>query len=277
MNNFRVFFAGGLTSYRALFNWLNPWAFLSILVAYPVFQTMYFVYLGRAADTANDTFFLVGNAFVAAAVAGMFGMGQSIGGERRYQTLPMLLASPASRLALFLGRALPAVVNGFVVAVLSYTLAALMLHLHIPASRLAGIALALLASCFACAGLGLCIGSLAFRTRSISLFADTLSGIFLIVTGANVPLARLPASIQTLANYIPLTHGIHAAQHAASRRQGDTHRSRVLHGGRCDAALLRTHRPTSGQPRPLLTDDASQQGYEFSVRPDMQRALPRGW
>jgi ABC-2 type transport system permease protein len=216
MNNLRVFFAGGLTSYRALFNWLNPWAFLSILVAYPVFQTMYFVYLGRAADTANDTFFLVGNAFVAAAVAGMFGMGHSIGGERRYQTLPTLLASPASRLALFLGRALPAIVNGFVVAALSYTLAALMIHLHIAAGRLAGIAVALLASCFACAGLGLCIGSLAFRTRSISLFADTLSGVFLIVTGANVPLARLPDGLQVLANYIPLTHGIRAARALAA-------------------------------------------------------------
>lgn len=33
MNNLRVFFAGGLTSYRALFNWLNPWAFLSIATA----------------------------------------------------------------------------------------------------------------------------------------------------------------------------------------------------------------------------------------------------
>jgi ABC-2 type transport system permease protein len=216
MNNLRVFFAGGLTSYRALFNWLSPWAFLSILVAYPVFQTMYFVYLGRAADTANDTFFLVGNAFVAAAVAGMFGMGQSIGGERRYQTLPTLLASPASRLALFLGRALPAIVNGFVVAALSYTLAATMLHLHIRAGRLGGIAVALLASCFACAGLGLCIGSLSFRTRSISLFADTLSGVFLIITGANVPLARLPHGLQTLANYIPLTHGIRAARALAA-------------------------------------------------------------
>jgi ABC-2 type transport system permease protein len=216
MNSLRVFFAGGLTSYRALFNWLNPWAFLSILVAYPVFQTIYFIYLGRAANTANDTFFLIGNAFVAAALAGMFGMTQSIGGERRYQTLPMLLASPANRLALFLGRALPAIVNGFVVAVLSYTLAATMLHLHLSVDRLGGIGIALLASCFACAGLGLCIGSLSFRTRSITLLADTLSGVFLIVTGANVPLSRLPNSFQTLANFIPLTHGIHAARALAN-------------------------------------------------------------
>ena len=216
MNNLRVFFAGGLTSYRALFTWLNPWAYVSILVAYPVFQIVYFIYLGRTANTADDTFFLIGNAFNAAAVAGLFGMGQSIGGERRYQTLPMLLASPANRLVLFLGRALPAIVNGFIVAVLSWALAAAMLHLRLPAGRLGGIGLALLASCFACAGLGLCIGSLAFRTRSIGLFADTLSGILLIITGANVPLDRLPDGLQTLSDYVPLTHGIHAARDLAA-------------------------------------------------------------
>ena len=115
----RVFFNGGLTSYRALFAWINPWVFIPMLVAYPVFQTVFFVYLGRTAGVEDDTFFLIGNAFVAAAIAGVFGMGQAIAGERRFQTLSMLLASPASRLALFLGRAVPTIVNGFVVAVMT--------------------------------------------------------------------------------------------------------------------------------------------------------------
>lgn len=94
MNWLRVFFHGGLTSYRALFAWINPWIFLPVLVAYPVFQTVFFVYLGRAANVADDTFFVIGNSFVAAAVTGLFGMGQAIAGERRFQTLPVLLASP---------------------------------------------------------------------------------------------------------------------------------------------------------------------------------------
>ncbi len=118
MNWLRLFFAGGLTSYRALFAWISPYVFIPMLVAYPLFQTVFYIYLGRAAGVENDTFFLIGNSFIAAAITGLFGMGQAIAGERRFQTLPVLLASPASRLALFLGRAVPTILNGFLVATL---------------------------------------------------------------------------------------------------------------------------------------------------------------
>ena len=131
VNWLRVFFHGGLTSYRALFAWLNPWIFLPMLVAYPLFQTVFFVYLGRAANVANSTFFVIGNSFVAAAVTGLFGMGQGIAGERRFQTLSILLASPASRLALFLGRAVPTMVNGFIVALITFALGAALVGVSI--------------------------------------------------------------------------------------------------------------------------------------------------
>lgn len=216
MNWLRVFFHGGLTSYRALFAWINPWVFLPMLVAYPVFQTVFFVYLGRAAGVADDAFFVIGNSFIAAAVTGLFGMGQAIAGERRFQTLPVLLASPASRLALFLGRAVPTMVNGFLVAAITFALGAALVGVDIGASAYGGLALALAASCFACAALGLCIGSLTFRARSISVFADAVGAALLLVTGANVPIERLPDALRTVSDYIPLTHGLHAARGLAS-------------------------------------------------------------
>ncbi len=212
MNWLRVFFHGGLTSYRALFAWLNPWIFLPMLVAYPLFQTVFFVYLGRSAHVANSTFFVVGNSFVAAAVTGLFGMGQGIAGERRFQTLSILLASPASRLALFLGRAVPTMVNGFVVALITFGLGAALVGVSIHGLAYWTLGLALAASCFACTALGMCIGSLTFRTRSISVFADAIGGALLLVTGANVPLGRLPDFLQRIAAYIPLTHGLRASR-----------------------------------------------------------------
>src|SRR5205085_10749692 len=89
VNWLRVFFAGGVTSYRALFAWVNPWVFVPMLIVYPVFQILFFVYLGRSAGVGSDSFFLIGDSFVAAAMAGLFGMGHSVGGERRVQTLPL--------------------------------------------------------------------------------------------------------------------------------------------------------------------------------------------
>ena len=49
MTSLRVFFVGGVISYRALFNWLNPWIFLPTLVVAPIFQVLFFALLGRAA------------------------------------------------------------------------------------------------------------------------------------------------------------------------------------------------------------------------------------
>jgi ABC-2 type transport system permease protein len=215
MSFLRVLIAGGTTSYRALFGWISPWLFVPMLVVYPVFQILFFAYLGRSAHVASDAFFLIGNSFVGAAIAGLFGMGQSIAGERRFQTLPLVLGSPASRLALFLGRAIPTVANGFFVAAVSFALGAWILGVHVGAAELGGIAVALLASCAACAALGLCIGALGFRARSISVFADGVGAVLLVVSGANVPFDRLPGAVRAIASYIPLTHGIAAARRVA--------------------------------------------------------------
>ena len=216
MNWFRVLFVGGLTSYRALFNWISPWVFFPVLVVYPLFQILFFAYLGRYADAASDEFFLIGNTFIAAAVAGLFGMASSVAGERRSQTLANLLASPASRVAIFLGRGLPSIVTGFVVSTVSFGLGAAILGVDVTGRGLAGLALAILASSFACTGMGLCIGALGLRGRNTSLFADSIAGAMLLVAGANVPLDRLPGWIQALSSVIPVTHGIEAARDVAA-------------------------------------------------------------
>ena len=216
MNWLRVFLVGGVTSYRALFNWISPWVFFPTLVAYPLFEIIFFAYLGRYAGVQSDEFFLVGNTFIAVAITGFFGMGHSVAGERRSQTLASLLASPASRLALFLGRALPSMVTGILVAAISFSLGALILDVHVGAAETTTLAVAVLASSFACTAFGLCIGALGLRGRNVSLFADSISGCMLLTSGANVPLERLPGWLQSISTGVPLTHGIEAA-----RRIGD--------------------------------------------------------
>ena len=112
MKSLRVFAIGGWLSYRALFSWLQPSLFVMVLLIPSVTHMIFFVFLGRAADVENDTFFIVGNALVAAAVPCLFAMSQTIAEERFTLTLPALVVSPANRVALFLGRALPSVRGG---------------------------------------------------------------------------------------------------------------------------------------------------------------------
>jgi ABC-2 type transport system permease protein len=215
VNWLRVFLVGGLTSYRALFNWISPWVFVPHMIGYPVFEILFFAYLGRYADVESDEFFLIGNAFIGIAVTGFFGMSAAIAGERRSQTLSALLASPANRLALFLGRALPSILTGVVVAALAFTICALILDVSFTASELRGLAIAALASSFACTSFGLALGSLGLRGRNVTLFADMVAGSMLLLSGANVPLEQLPGWIQAVSNVLPLTHGIEAGRRLA--------------------------------------------------------------
>jgi len=177
-----------------------------------VFEILFFAYLGRFADVQSDKFFLIGNAFMAIAMTGFFGMVNAIGGERRSQTLAELLASPANRMALFLGRAVPSILTGFVTAALAFTICSRVLDVQFTRNELAGLALAALVSSFSCTSFGLCLGSLGLRGRNVSLFADTIGGSMLLLSGANVPLDRLPEGIQKISNVLPLTHGIAAGR-----------------------------------------------------------------
>ena len=44
----RVFVIGGLISYRALFYWITPWQYIPTMLVAPLFQILFFVYLGRS-------------------------------------------------------------------------------------------------------------------------------------------------------------------------------------------------------------------------------------
>lgn len=215
ISSLRILVLGGLTSYRALFRWLNPWIAVPVLVFQPLFQVILFVYVGRAAHVSNDTFFLIGNAILNAAIPCLFAMGQTIQGERQQGTLPLLLASPSPRIPLFLGRALPAIANGFVVTVVCFIFGALVLHVSFPASTWGPLALAMAVCSFSCTGLGMLMAAIAMRVRSVAVLANVIFGLLMLLAGVNVPVASLPHWARVIAQYIPLTHGIAAARELA--------------------------------------------------------------
>ena len=58
----RIFFVGGTISYRALFNWIQPGMYVATMLGSPLFQILFFTYVGRYAGSQDDAFFIVGNA-----------------------------------------------------------------------------------------------------------------------------------------------------------------------------------------------------------------------
>ena len=215
MTSLRIFFIGGLTAYRALINWLSPWIFIPTLVLTPIFQILLFVYIGRSAGVQSDTFFVIGNAVQYASVPCLFSMTNAITGERWQQTLAYILVSPAKRLPLFLGRALPVILNAMFVAAFSLVAAGLIVGIHVPVSAWPGIALVIVVSTFACTGLGLICAAVGLRVRETAVLNNVIFGLLLIFTGANVPVRELPGWMQAISDRIPLTHGIRAARELA--------------------------------------------------------------
>jgi len=206
---------GGLTSYRALFGFLTPAIFIPSLLVAPVFQVLLFAYIGRAAGVASDEFFLVGNALQYASIPCIFAMTQVVSEERFWQTLGPILVSPAPRLPLFVGRALPVIVNGFGVSAFTFVMGALLLDVDIPASAVPGIAVVTLVAAFSCTGLGLFIAAIGLIVRETAVLSNVVFGILLIFTGANIPADRTPPWMDAIGACLPFTHAIKAARELA--------------------------------------------------------------
>ncbi|GAA2691071.1 ABC transporter permease [Actinoplanes palleronii] len=212
MTTLRLIGVGGLLAYRALFNWTTPAMYVGTLLAGPTFQLLFFAYLGRQLGVADDGFFILGNAVLAASSACVFGGTMAVANERRYGTLGHVLLSPRSRTVIFWGRVLPYAGNGLLIAAFTLLMGTLMLGLRIPPAALPGIALALAAGSLACGFFGLTLGALGLRFRDVWVVSNVSAALLLLLTGVNVPRENLPPWMADIGQFLPITHAAEAAR-----------------------------------------------------------------
>jgi ABC-2 type transport system permease protein len=216
VTSLRVFFVGGLMSYRAMFNWLSPWILVPSMVVSPICQVLLFAYIGRSAGAGSDEFYVLGNALNYAAIPCLFAMGATIQGERDGHTLSVVLTSPARRLPLFLGRALPVVANGWGVALVGVLAGTLLLGVRIPAAAWPGLLVVVVAASASCTGLGLAMGAVSLRVRESAVLGNVFFCILLVFSGVNVARSDLPAWMEHVGGWLPLSHAIEAARRVAA-------------------------------------------------------------
>ncbi len=212
----RLVLVGGGLSYRALFNWTRPALYVPTLLVSPILGTIFFAYLGRSASLRNDEFYVLGNGVLAVAGPCVFGGVMALANERRYQTLPAVLGTPAPRGAILLGRALPYVGNGLLVSVVVTTCASLLLRVHLPAAAVPGLVLTGLLAAASCSAFGLALGAIGLRLRDVWVISNTVWVGLWLVSGANVPRADLPDALSAIGAALPLAHAIDAARQLAA-------------------------------------------------------------
>ena len=215
--NLRVFFVGGLISFRALFNWIKPSIYIPTLLGAPLFQILFFTYLGRYSDSGqSDSFFIVGNAVQVCAMSSVYGMTMAVANERWFGTLGPLLASPANRAAVFLGRGLPVLANGLLVSAFTFAMGALLLGFSPGLASVPALAAVVLVTVTSCTCFGMLLGSIGLRAKDFFFVANLAYFLMLLFCGVNIPLSELPGWMSFVGRCLPLTHGIAAAREVAA-------------------------------------------------------------
>lgn len=210
--NWRIFWNGGQISYMALFNWARPSIYIPTLLGAPTFQILFFAALGSYATGMDPAYFAIGNSVQVCSMAGIYGMTMAVANERWFGTLPALMASPANRAALFGGRFIPFIVNGFLVSAYGFALSWIFLGVTFEAATLGVIVLAMIVTAFSCSAIGAVMGGVSLRLRDGLFGANLLVFLFLLFCGVNIPLAALPDWMQAVSQVLPFTHGLAAVR-----------------------------------------------------------------
>jgi ABC-2 type transport system permease protein len=209
---FRILFVGGMIAYRALFNWIRPAIYIPTMLGSPLFQILFFANLGKYSGVGDTNFFVVGNAVQVCAMSAIYGATMTLANERAFGTLSQLLATPANRAALFLGRTLPVIANGLFVSVFGFIVGVAFLDFNMPASQIPALALVVILTVVSCTGFGMMLGSIGIRARDVFFASNLAYFLMLLMCGVNIPIDSLPGWMQAISKVLPLTHGIAAAR-----------------------------------------------------------------
>jgi len=211
----RIFFVGGAIAYRGLFNWIRPAMYIPTMLGAPLFQLIFFTKLGQFAHAESREFYVVGNSVQACSMSSVYGMTMAVANERWFGTLGPLLASPANRAAVFLGRGVPVLANGLLVSAFTFGVGVLLLGFRPALSSAPALALVVVVTAASCTCFGMLLGSIGLRAKDFWFAANLAYFLMLLFCGVNVPLSRLPGWMSAISRCLPLTHGIAAARAVA--------------------------------------------------------------
>lgn len=217
MNSLKIFFSSALFSFRAQFDWLNPSMWLTMKLVLSLSQMAFFVFVGLFSQGAEAVSFIaIGNALQSVSWNTVFAVINITGQDKWSGTLPLVLATPAGRLPLFVGRAMMHVLDGLLSVTISFFFAAFLFGVDFSQANVLALALTVFLTAFTMSGYGLLIGGFSFYFRNPMVFANIFTFVLLIFCGVNFPVQSLPEPLQAASYAFPLTYGITAARNAIS-------------------------------------------------------------
>ena len=194
----------GVYSWRS---WIVEW------ITRAAGQIVFFVMIGRLVGSTRAVHFLLVGNVVAIAGRSIFLAVPSTVWERYAGTLPLLIAAPASPVVVFLGRSVEWIIDGFVSSLVALAVLAPVFDLPLPWPEALLFLPLMMVTCLSVYMMATFFGSLALRlVDGRNLIGITMSTTLLVLCGVNVSLDTLPAALQGVAQFIPLTHGLLAVR-----------------------------------------------------------------
>ena len=206
INNFLL---QGWLAYRGLFMWLNPMGYISNVFLAPIFLVAIFAIVGQFAQDAEAArAHIIGISVYSIALITQGGVMQSMFYDRAFGTLSANFASPGSRLTIYLSRGIFHFPNGIVALCSSLLAGWLFLGLDFQGINwLLAIASATLIA-LSCVLFALFFGAFAIVIRDWFTLGPAANGLTLGLTGAIIPVDRLPIVLSEVGQGLPITHGL---------------------------------------------------------------------
>jgi len=220
LNPIRLFFSSAVFSFKAQFGWLNPPMWFTMKVVMPLSQMAFFVFVGQFLITTGNArpdiiaYMAIGNSMMMLSWNTVFSVINITSNDKWDGTLPLMLATPAHRLPVFVGRAMVHVLDGMLSVAISFAYALFLFGVNFGNTNTLALIVAVFLTSFTMAGFGLLIGGLSFYYRDPMVFANIFTFILLIFSGINFPVQALPQPLQFISYIFPLTYGVDAGRKA---------------------------------------------------------------
>ncbi|MDX8031372.1 ABC transporter permease [Lentzea sp. BCCO 10_0856] len=220
----RYAFASAMADLRATYTW-KSWGLAWLLRM--LFQVTLFAFVGKLiGDPRVVEYLVIGNSvFIIADVVML--VCASTSWERMSGTLPLLVASPAAPFTVFTGRSVQWLLDGLACSTISLLVLPQFLGVQLPlGTRLAVVPLIAVIA-VSVYFFGLVLGGLALRAMAARNLIGRVGSIgLMLLTGVQVPVSFWPSPLESLAQLLPLTHGLGAVRAAL----GNGSASDVLRG-----------------------------------------------
>ena len=214
MNELRVFRFGltvGRRDFAAFYSnwkvWFLAWGVRSI------FAGAMIALLGKLLGSQEQVhYLLIGNAVIVGAHSAAWAI-QSSTWDRWDGTYPLLVVSPHGLRSSVTGRSAIWVFSGVVTSLTTFAALALMFRLTVPFPEGIFVPFCFVVICASAYTFALAIGAFVVRVpHARNIVHSFFMTILAAFTGANVPIAFWPSTIQTLALGLPVTHGLRAVR-----------------------------------------------------------------